>query len=257
MMAVEPYMDSIQGGADSSQLSPLHWTPEDRGPKKPEPMHAGQRIRLALVDDHKVLREGLRALLQLQPDIDVVAEASTVEDALVIAERLHPAIFLTDIGLPDRSGISLIYELQARGLNSRVVMLTAYKTEEYIRVALGAGASGYIIKDASCSELVNGLRMVAAGRKFLCSAVGDMLVYRYMSPMDNRPVSPLASLTERETEVLTRIARGESNKEMARALSLSVKTIEKHRSNLMRKLALHNTAEVTLFAIRHALVTQD
>lgn len=257
MMAIEPRTDSSQGSPDPTQGATLQWMPRGSGAEKPEAAQVAQRIRLALVDDHKVLREGLRALLQLQPDIEVVAEASSVGDALSIAERLRPAIFLTDIGLPDRSGISLIRELQARGLAGRVVMLTAHKTEEYIRVALSAGASGYIIKDASCAELVTGLRTVAAGRKFLCSAIGDMLVYRYMGPTADRAGSPLSSLTERETEVLTRIARGESNKGMARTLSLSVKTIEKHRSNLMRKLALRNTAEVTLFAIRHALVAQD
>lgn len=229
----------------------------DRASEELVPMPAGQRIRLTLVEDHKVLREGLRALLEMHPDVDVVAEAGTVEDAVNLAEQLQPTIVLTDIGLPDRSGIALIRELQARGVTSRVVMLTAHKTEEYIRAALDAGACGYIMKDASCEELVAGLRAVASGRKFLCSAIGDMLVYRYMSPTDCRPASPLASLTERETEVLTRIAQGESNKHMARALSLSVKTVEKHRSNLMRKLTLHNTAEVTLFAIRHGLVTRD
>lgn len=221
------------------------------------PMPVGQRIRVTLVEDHQVLREGLRALLEIHEDIDVVAEAGTVEDTLNLAERLQPTIILTDIGLPDRSGIALIRDLQARGITSRVVMLTAHKTEEYVRAALDAGACGYIMKDASCAELVAGLRAVASGRKFLCSAIGDMLVYRYMSPTDCHPVSPLGSLTKRETEVLTRIACGESNKQMARGLSLSVKTVEKHRSNLMRKLTLHNTAEVTLFAIRHGFVTRD
>jgi DNA-binding NarL/FixJ family response regulator len=229
----------------------------DGGLEKEEPLRLERRIRLALVEDHRVLREGLRALLEMNEDIDVVGEAGTAADALILAERLQPDILLTDISLPDRSGIALIRELRARSVSCHVVMLTAYKTEEYIRAALDGGASGYILKDAGCAELVTGLRTVAAGRKFLCSAIGDMLVYRYMSPTESQSVSPLTSLTERETEVLTRIARGESNKRMARALTLSVKTIEKHRSNLMRKLALHNTSEVTRFAIRHALVTQD
>jgi DNA-binding NarL/FixJ family response regulator len=215
-----------------------------------------RRIRVLLVEDHLVLREGLKSLLEIDRELEIVGEAGTADEALRIAERESPDIVLSDIALPDRSGISLIAELRALGIACQVVMLTAYKTEEYIRAALDAGASGYILKDASCAELVLGLRLVASGRKFLCQAIGDMLLFRYMSP-DQKPVaSPMAALTKRETEVLTRIARGESNKQMARVLTLSVKTVEKHRSNLMRKLMLHNTAEVTLFAIRNGLVNR-
>ena len=214
------------------------------------------RIRVLLVEDHLVLREGLKALLEINPDLEIVGEASTVAEALTLAERFKPTIVLTDIALPDRSGIALVNELRVRELNCHVVILTAYKTEEYIRTALDAGARGYILKDASSSELVQGLRAVVAGRKFLCQAISDMLVGRYMTPMEQPAPAPLALLTERESEVLSRIARGESNKRMARALLLSVKTVEKHRSNLMRKLMLHNTAEVTLFAIRQGIINQ-
>jgi DNA-binding NarL/FixJ family response regulator len=217
---------------------------------------AADRIRLLLVEDHLVLREGLKALLQINPELEIVGEAGTVAEALTLAERLKPTIVLTDIALPDRSGIALVNELRLRKLDCHVVVLTAYKTEEYIRTALDAGARGYILKDASSSELVQGLHAVVAGRKFLCQAISDMLVGRYMMPPEQLAPAPLALLTERESEVLTRIARGESNKRMARALVLSVKTVEKHRSNLMRKLMLHNTAEVTLFAIRQGIINQ-
>lgn len=223
-------------------------------PSNIDPQLAGTTLRLLLVEDHLVLREGLRALLEIVPGIEIVGEAGTVADAIKLAETLQPSIILTDIALPDRSGIALVSELLLRRLPCQVVMLTAYKTEEYIRAALDAGARGYILKDASSTELIHGLQAVAAGRRFLCVAVADMLVQRYVSPTDTRSAPPTAVLTERETEVLERIARGESNKCMARALILSVKTIEKHRSNLMRKLMLHNTAEVTLFAIRNGLI---
>lgn len=213
-------------------------------------------IRILLVEDHVVLREGLRALLEINPELEIVGEAGTAGEALEMAALLRPTIVLTDIALPDRSGISLVRDLNVQGLCSRVVMLTAYRTEEYIRAALEAGASGYILKDASCAELVQGLQTVAAGRRFLCHATSDLLVVHYMSPQDKRPVPSLDQLTNRETDVLERIARGESNKQMARAMTLSVKTVEKHRSNLMRKLMLHNTAEVTLFAIRNGLINR-
>lgn len=214
------------------------------------------KIRILLVEDHLVLREGLRALLEMNPDLEIVGEASTVAQAIELASALQPTIVLTDIALPDRSGIALVNELRLRQSSSMVVMLTAYKTEEYIRAALDAGARGYILKDASSGEMIRGLRTIAAGHRFLCQAVSDMLVQRYVAPTDKSTPSPMAVLTERETEVLARIARGESNKHMARALVLSVKTIEKHRSNLMRKLMLHNTAEVTMFAIRNGLINQ-
>ena len=214
------------------------------------------KIRILLVEDHVVLREGLRALLEINPDLEIVGEAGSVGDALTLAAQLRPTIVLTDIALPDRSGISLVNELSLRGVRSRVVMLTAYNTEEYIRAALEAGACGYILKEASSAELVLGLQTVAAGRRFLCHSISDLLVVHYISPLDKRPAASPDKLTERETEVLGRIARGESNKHIARGLTLSVKTVEKHRSNMMRKLMLHNTAEVTLFAIRNGLISR-
>jgi DNA-binding NarL/FixJ family response regulator len=213
-------------------------------------------VPILLVEDHVVLRDGLRALLEVNPEFEVVGEAGLAEDALALASKLRPAIVLADIALPDRSGIALVRELAALDLGCRVIMLTAYKTEEYIRAALEAGAGGYILKDASFAELVQGVLAVASGRRFLCRATSDLLVGHYISPHDQHPVPSLERLTRRETDVLGRIASGESNKQMARSLSLSVKTVEKHRSNLMRKLMLHNTAEVTLFAIRNGLVNR-
>jgi len=240
-------------------LQVAHTAPmvEERGNSVPVNATTGAaRIRLLLVEDHLVLREGLKALLEINPELEIVGEAGTVAEALTMAERLKPTIVLTDIALPDRSGVALINELRLRKLECHVVILTAYKTEEYIRTALDAGARGYILKDASSRELVQGLHAVVAGGKFLCQAISDMLVGRYMMPLEQRARAPLALLTDRESEVLSRVARGESNKCMARALLLSVKTVEKHRSNLMRKLMLHNTAEVTLFAIRQGIINQ-
>jgi DNA-binding NarL/FixJ family response regulator len=206
------------------------------------------KIRLLLVEDHLLLREGLKALLQANEDLEIVGDVGTVADALAVTERLQPTVVLTDIALPDRPGIALVNELRLRRCESHVLFLSACKSDKYIATALDAGARGYILKDASPQVLLQGLRAVAAGQIFVCQATSDILAGRH--------ATPLTLLTERESEVLTRIARGESNKRVAHDLLLSIKTVEKHRSNLMRKLMLHSSVELTLFAIRQGIVGQ-
>jgi DNA-binding NarL/FixJ family response regulator len=210
-----------------------------------------------LVEDHLILRQGLKALLETNSDIEVVGEAGTVGEALDRIPTLKPSIVITDITLPDRSGIELVQALRALEPAIKVLVLTAHTTEEHIRAALSAGATGYILKDASHAELVQGLRAVSAGRRFLCESVEARILSRYAAGQEaEKPGLSAGHITRREREVLTRIAMGQTNKYIARALSLSVKTVEKHRSNVMRKLNLHNTAAVTLFAVRHRLVDQ-
>jgi DNA-binding NarL/FixJ family response regulator len=219
-------------------------------------LHSTTRLRVLLVEDHLILRQGLRALLETNSDIEIVGEAGTVADALAQAQATQPAIVITDIGLPDCPGIELVAELRARHPQTRVLVLTAYSTEEHIRAALTAGASGYVLKDASHAELVQGLRAVSAGRRFLCESIEARVLSRYAAGAEPAPTLTPSRVTKREREVLTRIALGQTNKYIARSLDLSVKTVEKHRSNVMRKLNLHNTAAVTLFAVRHRLLDQ-
>ena len=216
------------------------------------------RMRLMLVEDHLILRQGLRALLETNSDIEVVGEAGTVSEALARIGAVKPSIVITDITLPDRSGIELVQALRTLEPGIKVLVLTAHTTEEHIRAALSAGATGYILKDASHAELVQGLRAVSAGRRFLCESVEAKILSRYAAGHEPEKPAALSAghITRREREVLTRIAMGQTNKFIARALALSVKTVEKHRSNVMRKLNLHNTAAVTLFAVRHRLVDQ-
>jgi DNA-binding NarL/FixJ family response regulator len=218
--------------------------------------HSTSHLRVLLVEDHLILRQGLRALLETNSDIEIVGEAGTVADALAQAQATRPSIVVTDIGLPDRPGIDLVAELRARHPQTRVLVLTAYSTEEHIRAALSAGASGYVLKDASHAELVQGLRAVSAGRRFLCESIEARVLSRYAAGSEPAPTLTPSRVTKREREVLTRIALGQTNKFIARSLDLSVKTVEKHRSNVMRKLNLHNTAAVTLFAVRHRLLDQ-
>ena len=214
------------------------------------------RSRLVVVEDHAILREGLRALLELEPDLAIAGEASNGIDAVPVVESLKPAMLITDIALPRRSGIELIGCLRQMRLDLKILVLTAHSSEEYIRAALNAGADGYVLKDASRADVLQAIRAVLGGQTYLCSSVTAKVVSGYLRPKaGDAEVVTVEHVTGREREVLTRVALGQSNKLIARALGVSIKTVEKHRANLMRKLTLHNTAAVTRFAIRHGMVT--
>lgn len=215
-------------------------------------------LTLVLVDDHTILREGLRALLELQPNLVVVGEAGNFEDALIQVRKHLPDVVLTDIGLPGRSGLTLIRELRQISPGTRAILLTAYANEEYIRAGLEARADGYVLKDSSHSELLTAIHTVASGQHFLCKAVASQVLATYARTGPGHALrDPLSSVTSRERQVLTHIATGQSNKEVARHLNLSVKTVEKHRANLMRKLSLHNASDITRFALLHHMVGSD
>ena len=208
---------------------------------------------IVLVEDHAILREGLRALIELEPDLKVVGEASTAAEAVLVVQSASPTLVITDLAMPGGSGLQTIEELRALCPNLRVLVLTAHCMDEYIGAALSAGADGYVLKDASRAELLQAIRSVIAGQKYFSKPVSARLVSGYLRRNDPA-TDPSPRITDREREVLMRIALGESNKRVAVALHLSVKTVEKHRANLMRKLELHNTAAVTLFAVRNGLV---
>jgi len=213
------------------------------------------RIRILLVEDHAILREGLRALLELEPDFKVVGEAADVDGGLAEIERLKPQLVISDLALTGRSGIALISALRSQQSRARVLVLTAHNTEEYIRAALNAGAHGYVLKDSGRADLLQAIRVVVRGGQFLCPSVSARVVSGFVNGGDTGAMaSPEQLVTLREKQVLTRIALGHSNKLIARDLGLSVKTVEKHRSNLMRKLTLHNAAAITLFALRHGFI---
>jgi DNA-binding NarL/FixJ family response regulator len=212
-------------------------------------------VRILLVENHVILRDGLRALLELEPDLKVVGSVGDAAAAATAVRELRPHLVLTDLALPGRSGIHLIGDLTAFMPELRVVVLTAHGTEEYIRAALGAGAHGYVLKDSGRAELLQAVRAVIAGKQYLCSSVAVKVVSGFVNPDEPRGGAPPEVLvTDRERQVLTRIALGQPNKAIARDLGLSVKTIEKHRANLMRKLTLHNAASVTLYALRHGFI---
>jgi two-component system, NarL family, response regulator NreC len=241
----------------SPTLCPVGYQSGQSGHKEP-PIRAAARIRVLLVDDHAILRAGLRALLEMQPDLHIVGEAGTFEESINCATRLQPHIVLTDIGLPDRSGLLLIRELRNICPEVRIVLLTAHASEEYICAGLDARAEGYVLKDCSHTELTEAIRAVASGRQFLCKSVASRVPASYLNRGTNKSnQDPLHAVTTRERQLLARIAAGCSNKVMAFELNLSVKTVEKHRANLMRKLSLRNAADITRFALNHHLVAQE
>jgi len=212
---------------------------------------------IVIIEPHGILREGLRALIELETDLRVVGEASTGADGVRVVQSTDPALVITDLAPPGTQGLRIIEQLRAASARVQVLVLTAYCTDEYIRAALGAGADGYVLKDAGRAELLQAIRSVIAGQKYFSEPVSARLVSGYLrrnEPTLGTAAGVFPRITEREREVLTHVALGESNKRVALALRLSVKTVEKHRANLMRKLELHNTASVTLFAVRNGLV---
>jgi DNA-binding NarL/FixJ family response regulator len=216
------------------------------------------RIRLALVEDHALLRDGLKALLELESNVEIVGEFDCVESSMDCIRRSQPDVVVTDPAVPGGSGMELIGEIQRLSPRSRILALTAQDGREYIRAAFRAGADGYVHKEANCAELLRAIRTVSMGRRFLCSATAGKVPIEYLSgdqQLSSPPPTPF--ITDRERQVLTHIAQGHSNKAIARELGLSPKTIEKHRSNLMRKLQLHNAAAITMYAIRNGLAGAD
>ena len=207
------------------------------------------RARILLVDDHAILREGISALLALENDLEVVGHAASIVEAVERACALQPDLIITDLSLPGAAGMQGIVELRRCCPDSRLLVLTVHDTEEHIRAGLSAGAAGYVLKDASRAELIYGIRAVLAGQRHLCARSSARVVRTYLG--EQPPIPQVAAgVTEREREILAMIAGGQSNKRIAITLNRSVKTVEKHRANLMRKLGLHNVADVTRFAIQ-------
>jgi DNA-binding NarL/FixJ family response regulator len=213
------------------------------------------KTRIVLIEGHAILRDGLRALLELEPDLTVVGSIGEAAGALRVVSETQPDLVICDVSLPDRSGVGLLSELLLTLRGLRLLVLTAHGSEEYIRAALNAGAHGYVVKDSGRADLLRAIRTVISGRQYLCACVAAKVVSGFVGGFESRPRAPVEELmTARERQILTCIALGQSNKLIARDLGLSVKTVEKHRANLMRKLTLHNAAAVTLFALRHGFI---
>ncbi|MBP7692728.1 MAG: response regulator transcription factor [Anaerolineales bacterium] len=212
-------------------------------------------IRLMLVDDHAVVRSGLRMLLAGEPDLEIISEATNGEEALGQAIALEPDVVLMDIGLPDFSGIEVTRELKAARPRVAVVALTIHEDEEYFFQMLQAGASGYVPKRAAPEELITAVRTAAAGEIYLYPSLARLLVRDYLSGGGHdTPAALVEELTEREREVLGYLAEGTNSRDIAEALSISPKTVSRHRENIMAKLNLHSRAELVKYAIRKGII---
>jgi NarL family two-component system response regulator LiaR len=206
------------------------------------------RIRVVIVDDHAVVRRGLRAFLDLQPDVDVVGEAADGASAEEITGRLHPDVVLMDLVMPDTDGIATIARLRETTKKPAVLVLTSFLDDVHVFAALQAGATGYLLKDVQPDELVRAIRQVHQGESALHPKVAARLVQHTAQP------SGFADLTPREREVLRLLAEGFANKEIARRLSLSEKTVKTHVSNILQKLGVADRTQAALLAVRRGLV---
>jgi len=214
------------------------------------------KTRALIAEDHALLREGLKALLSAAPDIEVVGEAADGREAIRLAGSLAPDLILMDLTLPGINGTEAILEIKKRYPATKILVLTVHKTEEYIRETLQAGADGYALKDATYAELMAAVKCVLSGKPYLSPDVSEKIISGYLSGGKVKNAdSAWNSLTHREREVLKLIAEGRANKQIADYLCVSVKTVEKHRSNLMRKLDQHNAATLTAFAIEKGLLS--
>jgi len=211
-------------------------------------------IRLLLVDDHAVIRSGLKMLLENERDVEIAGEASSASEAIEAAMLLKPDVILMDIGLPDLSGIDATREIKKRVSDVSIVALTIHEDEEYFFKMLEAGASGYVPKRAAPDELITAIRAAASGQVYLYPSLAKLLVRDFLDGGRAGTEQTPSDLTDREQEVLTYLAEGASNGEIAAALVISPKTVARHRENIMRKLNLHSRAELVRYAIRKGII---
>ena len=216
------------------------------------------KISLILADDHAVVRSGLRMLLEAQPDIDIVAEAENGQQAIDQVRSMRPDVVLMDIQMPDVNGIEATQRIKQVAPDTAVLALTMHEDDQYFFEMLHAGAAGYVPKRAAPDELVTAIRTVARGEIFLYPSLATRLVQDYLKRADSGE-QPLVydDLTTREREVLVLIAEGLTNAEIADRLVISVKTVDRHRENIMRKLNMHNRIDLVKYAIRMGLIDLD
>lgn len=212
------------------------------------------KVRVLLVDDHTILREGIRLLLSLAPDMDVVGEACDGYEALEQVKVLSPDLVLMDIAMPGLDGLEATKRIKERHKGVKVLILTQHDNKEYVYPILKVGADGYVLKKAAGTELVSAIRSVVEGGTFLYPSVAKTVVEDYLRPDGTLSERRHPRLTEREVEVLKLVAEGRSNQEIADLLCLSVKTVTGHRTNIMEKLDIHSRTELVKYAIRTGLI---
>ena len=213
-------------------------------------------IRVLLADDHKLMRAGLRLVVDQQPDLSVVGEADDGRQAVELAKSLNPDVVVMDIGMPNLNGIEAARQIRQIRPDAAVVMLSMHSDEGYVLRALGAGARAYLLKDSATTDLVQAIHAVVEGKSFFSPAVSKVLLQDYMRKLRRSGAEDSYDLlSPREREVLQLVAEGKSNKEIASLLNLSVYTVETHRAKIMQKLNLKGVSELILYAVRKGIIS--
>ena len=209
-----------------------------------------KNIRILLVDDHTIFRQGIRMLLSLQKDFEIVGEAENGSQAVSLVQKLNPDVVLMDIAMKDMDGLTATKDILLIYPNTRVILLTQHENKEYILPALKMGAAGYVLKRAAADQVVNAIRTTYQGRSFLDPEIADIVINAYRQGKED----VYETLTEREREILVLLAKGYTNNKIAPILNISSKTVDYHRTNLMKKLNLHSKVELTKYALKKGLI---
>ena len=213
-----------------------------------------EKIRIVLADDHAVLRAGLRALLNAEPDMEVIGEAANGREAIDQAERLHPDVIVMDLSMPVMGGLDATKQIKEKGLATRVLVLTVHAEQQYLLPVLQAGGAGYVLKQAADTELIQAIRTVHRGEAFLYPTAASMLLDDYRRRV-SATEDQFDGLSEREREVLKFTAEGFSSQEIADRLVISAKTVDTYRQRIMDKLNIHHRSELIRYALRKGLLT--
>ena len=213
------------------------------------------RFNVLVVDDHSLVRDGIKALLSTTHDMNVVGEASNGQEAITQALSLEPHLILMDLSMPVMNGTEAILHIKQRSHQVKIIALTFQKSADYVHAALNSGADGYVLKDDSSLDLLSAMRSVMNGKSHLSPGICDKIIPRFLGHSDDTvKCGSWSNLTARERQIMKMIAEGGKNREIALQLSISIKTVEKHRSNLMKKLDLHSISDLTTYAIEKELV---
>lgn len=214
-------------------------------------------IRVLLADDHEIVLEGLGALLATQVDVEVIGRARDGAEAVKLARELEPNLVIMDLSMPGLTGIEATRRIKADQPEVQVICLSMHRDRQFVINAIGAGASGYILKDRATEEVLAGIRSVMSGHAYMCPEVAELIVEDYRTRITDPSALSTSALSDREREVVQLIAEGNSTKEIASTLHVSIKTVSTHREHAMKKLDIHSLAGLTKYAIRNGLTTQD
>jgi DNA-binding NarL/FixJ family response regulator len=214
-------------------------------------------VRIVLVDDHPIVLHGLRSVLQSVEDFEIVGEALSSAAGLELVKQQHPDLLVLDVVLPGIDGLELARQVQSAARDTRIVIFSLHASDVYVRTALSRGASAYVLKNSDASELVHAIREVMAGRRYLSKVLTERAVDAYLHAANETLAYPIEMLTTRESQVIQLVAAGKSNVDIAQQLGISPRTVETHRSNVMRKLGLKTHADLLRYAIQQQMINAE